>query len=251
MTIPIPELTAAFVLAFARIGTLVMLLPAIGDRTIPSPLRLAFALLLSLLLLPFVRTALPAVVGPASTVGLMIGEVLVGLVIGLSIRMVVAALQIAGTVMSQSLGLSYATTVDPSYGGQDPSIGNFLNLLGLTLIFATDLHHLVIAAIRDSYALLPPVGVPETGDVVRLGLGALARSFALALQISAPFIAFGLLFNIGLGVLSRLMPQMQVFFVGLPVTIIVGMLVLVAVVGLMMNAFLGDLGRFLAGLGAR
>jgi flagellar biosynthetic protein FliR len=165
--------------------------------------------------------------------------------------MVVAALQTAGTIVSQQLGLSFAMTVDPSFGGQEAAMGNFLNLLGLTLIFTTDLHHLALAAIRDSYTMLPPVGVPESGDVARLAIGALARGFALAVQISAPFIVFAVLFNLGLGVLSRLMPQMQVFFIGLPVTIIVGMLVLVAVLGTMMHLFLEDLGRFLTGLGVR
>jgi flagellar biosynthetic protein FliR len=77
------------------------------------------------------------------------------------------------------------------------------------------------------------------------------RGFALAVQIAAPFIVFGMLFNLGLGVLSRLMPQLQVFFLAMPATILLGMLVLLAVVGVMMGVFLGDLGRFLAELGGR
>ncbi|HEV7872587.1 MAG TPA: flagellar biosynthetic protein FliR [Enterovirga sp.] len=251
MTLAIPDLAALFMLTFARVGTLVMLLPAIGERMVPGNIRLGFALLLSLALFPLTRTILPPIGAPAATIGILIGEIAVGLVLGLATRMVVAALQTAGTIVSQQLGLSFAMTIDPSFGGQDAAMGNFLNLLGLTLIFATDLHHLALAAIRDSYTMLPPVGVPETGDVAKLAIGALARGFALAVQISAPFIVFAMLFNLGLGVLSRLMPQMQVFFIGLPVTIIVGMLVLVAALGLMMNLYLEDLGRFLTGFGAR
>jgi flagellar biosynthesis protein FliR len=251
MTFAIPDLAALFMLTFARVGTLVMLLPAIGERMVPSNIRLGFALLLSLALFPLTRTILPPIGAPAATIGILIGEIAVGLVLGLATRMVVAALQTAGTVVSQQLGLSFAMTIDPSVGGQDAAMGNFLNLLGLTLIFATDLHHLALAAIRDSYTMLPPVGIPESGDVAHLAIGALARGFALAVQISAPFIVFAMLFNLGLGVLSRLMPQMQVFFIGLPVTIIVGMLVLVAALGLMMNLYLEDLGRFLTGFGAR
>jgi flagellar biosynthetic protein FliR len=251
MTFAIPDLAALFMLTFARVGTLVMLLPAIGERMVPSNIRLGFALLLSLALFPLTRTILPPIGAPAATIGILIGEIAVGLVLGLATRMVVAALQTAGTVVSQQLGLSFAMTIDPSVGGQDAAMGNFLNLLGLTLIFATDLHHVALAAIRDSYTMLPPVGIPESGDVAHLAIGALARGFALAVQISAPFIVFAMLFNLGLGVLSRLMPQMQVFFIGLPVTIIVGMLVLVAALGLMMNLYLEDLGRFLTGFGAR
>jgi flagellar biosynthetic protein FliR len=249
MTLAIPDLAALFMLTFARVGTLVMLLPAIGDRMIPANIRLAFALLLTLALFPLTRRILPPIGAPAGTFGILFGEIAVGLVLGLATRMVVAALQTAGTIVSQQLGLSFAMTVDPSFGGQDAAVGNFLNLLGLTLIFTTDLHHLALAAIRDSYTMLPPVGVPETGDVARLAIGALARGFALAVQISAPFIVFAVLFNLGLGVLSRLMPQMQVFFIGLPVTIIVGMLVLVAVIGTMMHLFLEDVGSFLSGFG--
>jgi flagellar biosynthetic protein FliR len=251
MTIPIPALAAMFVLTFARVGTLVMLMPAVGDRMVPVTLRLGFALLLSLVLFPVTRGLLPPVSDPTAAFGTLIGEIAVGLVIGLSARMIILALQTAGMIISQQLGMSYAMTVDPSYGGQDAAIGNFLNLLGLTLIFATDLHHLVLASIRDSYALLPPVGLPETGDVARLALGALARGFILAVQISAPFIAFGILFNLGLGITSRLMPQIQVFFVGMPISIIIGMLILIGVLGLAMNLYLGAIGGFLAELGTR
>jgi flagellar biosynthetic protein FliR len=106
-------------------------------------------------------------------------------------------------------------------------------------------------AIRDSYTFLPPVGVPETGDAAALAIKAVGRGFALAVQISAPFIAFGILFNLGLGVLARLMPQLQVFFLAMPATILIGMLVLLAVVGVMMTVFVEDLGRFLSELGGR
>lgn len=251
MTIPIPDLAGLFMLTFARVGTLVMLLPGIGDRMIPTQLRLGFAVLLALVLLPMTRTLLPPIGEQAATIGTLIGEIVIGAVIGLTTRMIITALQTAGTIVAQQLGLSYATTVDPSFGGQDAAIGNFLNLLGLTLIFATDLHHVAIAAIGDSYAVLPPIGLPETGDVAQLGIRTLARGFSLAVQISAPFIVFGMLFNLGLGVLSRLMPQIQVFFVGVPITIIVGMLVLVATLGLMMNIYLGDVGRILTTFGIR
>jgi flagellar biosynthetic protein FliR len=136
-------------------------------------------------------------------------------------------------------------------GGQQAAIGNFLNLLGLTLIFATDIHHLAIAAIRDSYAYLPPTGVPGVGDAATLAVKAVGRGFALGVQLSAPFIAFGILFNLGLGVLSRLMPQLQVFFLAMPASILTGMLVLLAVLGVLMGVFVTDLGAFLRDLGAR
>jgi flagellar biosynthetic protein FliR len=91
--------------------------------------------------------------------------------------------------------------------------------------------------------------MPDTGDAARLAIGAVGRAFKLAVQISAPFIAFAFLFNLGLGILSRLMPQMQVFFLALPLTILIGVIVLMAALGMMMSVYLGQLGDFLNQLG--
>jgi flagellar biosynthetic protein FliR len=245
MSFLIPNLATAFMLTFARVGTMVMLMPGIGEQLITPRARLAFALLLSLVLFPLTRTLLPSGGAPASVIGLLIGEIAVGLLIGLSVRMVVGALQTAGTIVAQQLGLAFAMSVDPAMGGQQAAIGNFLTLLGITLIFAADLHHLAITAIRDSYAVLPPAGIPATGDAATLAIQAVGKGFALAVQISAPFIAFAILFNLGLGVLSRLMPQLQVFFLAMPLTILIGMLVLLAVLGVTMSVFVEDLGTFM------
>ena len=148
MNFLIPEIATAFMLTFARVGTLVMLMPGIGEQMIPTRARLALALLLTLVLFPLTRTLLPAGGTPDSVIGVLIGEIAVGFVLGLSARMVVAALQTAGNIVAQQLGLAFAMTVDPAMGGQQAAIGNFLTLLGITLIFAADLHHLAIAAIR-------------------------------------------------------------------------------------------------------
>jgi flagellar biosynthetic protein FliR len=251
MVLPLPDLATAFMLTFARVGTLVMLMPGIGEQLISRRARLGLALLLALVLFPLTRTLLPAGGPPASVISVLIGEIAVGLVLGLATRMVVAALQTAGNIVAQQLGLAFAMTVDPAMGGQQAAIGNFLTLLGITLIFAADLHHLAIAAIRDSYLFLPPANGPETGDAAALAIKAVGRGFALAVQIAAPFIAFGILFNLGLGVLSRLMPQLQVFFLAMPATILIGMVVLLAVIGVMMGVFVEDVGRFLTELGGR
>jgi flagellar biosynthetic protein FliR len=245
VTFSIPELSTAFMLTFARVGTLVMLMPGLGEQLITPRARLGFALLLSLVLFPLVRTFLPAAGDPAAMVGVLIGEIAVGLLMGLAVRMVVGALQTAGTIIAQQLGLAFAMSVDPAMGGQQAAIGNLLTLLGITLIFAADLHHIAIAAIRDSYALLPPAGTLVTGDAASLAIRAAALGFSLAVQISTPFIVFAILFNVGLGVLSRLMPSLQVFFLAMPATILIGMLVLLASIGVMMNVFVTELGAFL------
>ncbi len=245
-----PEYATLFMLTFARVGVLVMLLPGTGERFVPPRLRLTIALFMTMVVFPITRTLLPAGGEPGQVLGTLIGEVVVGLVLGLATRIVVGTLQTLGAIVAQQLGLSFAMTIDPTQGaGQEAAIGNFLTLLGITLVFAADVHHIALAAIRDSYAFLPPLGVPDAGDAVKLALGALTRSFALALGISAPFVAFALLFNLGLGILSRLMPQMQVFFLAQPLTILIGMLILFAVLGIMMTLFVTDLATFLKGFG--
>ncbi|AWN37450.1 flagellar biosynthetic protein FliR [Methylobacterium radiodurans] len=253
MNLLLPGIAAAYLLTFARVGTLIMLMPGIGENTISPRLRLAFALLVALVLFPTVRPLLgtPETLAGPRLIALLFGETLIGLVLGLTIRMLVAALQTAGLIVSQQLGLSYAMTVDPTMGGQQATFGNFLTLLGITLILAADLHHIALEGIGRSYALLPPDGVPGFGDAVQLALKAIARGFALAVQIAAPFIAFGILFNLGLGVLSRMMPQLQVFFVAVPASILIGMAIFVGCLGVMMGVFLDDIGRFLAQLSGR
>lgn len=254
MNLLLPGIAAAYLLTFARIGTLMMLLPGLGEQSVSPRIRLAFALLVSLILFPMVRPLLlmqgAALAGPG-LIALLIGELLVGLVLGLTVRMVLAALQTTGVIVSQQLGLSYAMTVDPTQGGQQAALGNFLMMLGITLILATDLHHVALDAIGRSYVMLPPNGVLAMGEAAQLALRAMARGFLLAVQISAPFIAFGILFNVGLGVLSRLMPQMQVFFIAVPASVLIGMLILFGSLGIMMSVFLDDIGRYLGELTGR
>jgi flagellar biosynthetic protein FliR len=157
-------------------------------------------------------------------------------------------LQVAGSVIANQLGLGFVTAVDPTQNQQGVLIGNFLALLGVTLIFATDMHHLVIAGLNNSYKLFHPGEMPVVGDMAQLVTTTIAGAFKIGIQLSAPFLAFGLLFNLGLGVLSRLMPQMQVFFIGMPLTIILGLLLFLIVLGAMMGVFVSYLEDVLGNL---
>jgi flagellar biosynthetic protein FliR len=238
----LPALAAAFLLTFARVGTMIMLLPGIGEMTLPARVRLTMALLLTAILLPSHQKAYTVdlnTVGPVLIV--LVQELMVGAVLGLTARLAISSLQVAGTVVAQQLGLGFVTAVDPTQNQQGLLVGNFLTLLGITLIFATDLHHLVIAGLDDSYSLFAPGEMPLVGDVAQHVTRVIAASFRIGIQLSAPFLVFGLLFNLGLGVLSRLMPQMQVFFIGLPLSILLGFLLLIVVVGAMMGTFTGYL----------
>jgi flagellar biosynthetic protein FliR len=204
---------------------------------------------LTAILLPLHRGAYATdlhALGPV--IVLFVQEMMVGAVLGLTARLAISALQIAGAVVAQQLGLGFVTAVDASQNQQGVLVGNFLTLLGITMIFATDLHHLIIAALNDSYSLFAPGELPVVGDAAQLITKIVAMSFRIGIQLSAPFLVFGLLFNLGLGVLSRLMPQMQVFFIGLPLSIIVGLLLLLIVIGAMMGSFVGYLEHLLGDL---
>ncbi len=235
----LPTLAAAFLLVFARIGTMVMLLPGLGELSVPMRVRLTVALVLTAILLPLHRNAYQLDLKELGPVVAVLGqELLVGAVLGLTARLAISALQVAGSIVAQQLGLGFVTAVDPTQGQQGVIVGNFLTVLGITLIFVTDLHHLVIAALNDSYTLFQPGEIPLFGDIASLLTRTVAAAFRIGVQLSAPFLVFGLLFNLGLGVLSRLMPQMQVFFVGIPLSILIGFLILLLVVGAMMGTFL-------------
>lgn len=236
----LPTLAAAFMLCFARIGTMVMLLPGLGELSVPSRVRLTVALVLTAVILPLHRSAYALDLRAFGPVLLMLGqELVVGAVLGLVARLTISALQVTGSVVAQQMGLGFVTAVDPTQGQQGVIVGNFLTLLGVTMVFAADLHHLVIAALNDSYSIFKPGEVPIVGDVASLMTGTIATAFRIGVQLAAPFLVFGLMFNLGLGVLSRLMPQMQVFFVGMPLSILAGFLVLLLVVGAMMMTFVG------------
>jgi flagellar biosynthetic protein FliR len=236
----LPAYAAAFMLAFARIGTMVMLLPGLGEMNVSSRVRLTIALALTAIILPLHLTAYKIDLRAFGPLGLTLGqELLVGVVLGLVARLTVSALQTAGSVVAQQMGLGFVTAVDPTQGQQGMIVGNFLSMLGITLIFAFDLHHLVIGALNDSYTLFAPGEVPVVGDIASMVSQIVGTAFRIGVQLAAPFLVFGLLFNLGLGVLARLMPQMQVFFVGVPLSILLGFLILALVLGAMMMTFLG------------
>jgi len=248
----LPALAAAFMLAFARVGTMVMLLPGVGEMTVPSRVRLTMALVLTAILLPAHQKAYAIdlkALGPVLV--MLFQELIVGAVLGLTARLAISALQIAGTVVAQQMGLGFVTAVDPTQNQQGVIVGNFLSVLGITLIFTTDLHHLVIAGLNDSYTIFAPGEMPIVGDIAQHITRIIATSFRIGIQLAAPFLVFGLLFNLGLGLLSRLMPQMQVFFIGLPLSILLGFLLLVLVIGAMMGTFTGYLENVLHDLAPR
>lgn len=235
----LPEIASAFLLVFARMGAMAMALPGIGDRSVPPRLRLVFALMLSLILYPIVSKSFgPLAPTLAGAMTALIGEALIGLTLGLCVRLIISALQMAGTTISYQTGLSFAQNVDPGMGGQSLLFATFLSVLAVTLMFATDMHHLLLAAMADSYRLFPPGATLPLGDLAQIALTLTAQAFALGIKLASPFLVFGLVFYFGVGVLSRLIPQVQVFFLAMPANILLGFLLFALLLGAMMLGFL-------------
>jgi len=255
MTITLPALSGVvlvYLLVFARTGAMIMLLPPLGDINVPARVRLMLALAVSLALAPTVTTAYPQTAPQnAIVLGVLIAqEVTAGLLIGAVARIIMSAVSTAGFLIASQTGLSFAETLDPTSSGQQGAvIGNFLSMLAVVLIFASNLHHLAIGAVAGSYHLIPPGSSLPTGDLAELAVRTVSGSFALGFQLAAPFLVFGFAVNVGFGVLARMMPQLQVFFVAMPVSILVGFIIMALLVGSMMTLFLNyyavQMGQFL------
>jgi flagellar biosynthetic protein FliR len=242
MTVILPHLEGsllAFLLTFARAGAIIMLLPMIGDAGVPPRVRLAFALAVSGVLTPVVAPHYPTAAPTTLQLTLLIGrEVTAGVMVGAMTRLIMSALQVAGYLIATQTGLAFATTMDPSQNQQGAVVATFLTLLGSVLVFETGLHHLAIGAIADSYQLIPPDKALPVAGMTQFAVDLVASAFALGLQLAAPFVLFGLLIYATLGVLSRLMPQLQVFFLATPVNIFGGFALLMLFMSTMMSMFL-------------
>lgn len=236
----LPETAYLFLLLFARVGTMLMLIPALGEQIISGRLRLTFALAFCFILFPLLSPGLPAMPGDIAAILVLVAhELLVGLILGGIARIVVMSTQVAGAVIAFQVGLSVAQAADPTQGGiQGAIFGSFLSFLGITLIFATDLHHVALAAIYDSYMLFSPTDPLMFEDAAQMALKTVSGAFVVGVQMSAPFIVFGLIFYLGAGILGRLMPQLQVFFVLMPANIVVGLVLFALLIGMMMSWYL-------------
>jgi flagellar biosynthetic protein FliR len=157
---------------------------------------------------------------------LVVGEVVVGLFIGTVTRLFLAALTIAGSIIAYVSALANALTNDPSAAQQSSIAGTFLTLVGLVVIFTLDLHHVMLAAVIDSYQIFVPGQPIPIGDFSQVITRLVTQVFLLAFQISAPFVAAGLIFYLGMGLLARLMPQIQIFFIAMPIQITMGLVIL-------------------------
>jgi flagellar biosynthetic protein FliR len=229
----------AIFLVFVRLAAALMLMPGIGEAYVSVQVRLAAAAVLTVAISPLVIGTLPILPAtPLELLMLILGELVVGILIGAAARLMMSALHVAGTVIAFQSSLGFALFVDPTQGTQGALIATFLTLLGLVLIFATGLHMMMIRALADSYVLFTPGQLPPVGDFAALAVRYVSSSFRIGIQIAAPFIVYGLVFYIGLGILARLLPQIQIFFIAIPLQIFLALIIFGLVLAPTMILFL-------------
>ncbi|MEQ9560001.1 MAG: flagellar biosynthetic protein FliR [Rhodospirillales bacterium] len=228
-----------FLLILSRVGAMMAILPGIAAAYVSARIRVVLAVLVALVMTPVLAENLPAPPdSPYVLFLLLAGEIIVGLFLGGIAVILISALQTAGSLVALFAAMANALVQDPVSQQQSSIIANFLTIGGLVMIFVTDSHHVYFTVVADSYGLFVPGEGVATGDMALMLARRVADSFALGFQLSIPFLVIAMVYYIGLGVLGRLMPQLPVFFFGLPVQLTVQLGALMIVFSSIMLVFL-------------
>ena len=220
----LPEFQSFLVLV-SRIGGIVAAFPMLGGRTVPAQIKIALVVMLGIVLSPLIR--LPPLSRDAieMTAGLA-SELLIGLVIGLAVRLLFGALEVAGDLLGTQIGFGAVQLLDPMTAQQSTVISEYFRIIASLVFLSVNAHMVVVAAIVSSYDAIPPFGAtlsPAIGEeVIQLS----QHMFLVALQLSAPVLVAMILINVLLAMLGRAVAQINVFVLSFPITIAGGLLVL-------------------------
>lgn len=234
----LPTQVYIILLVLSRLGATMMLIPGIGETFVPVRFRLILAIGLSLVVAPLIGDKIPLAPSAPELVRLLFLEMIVGLYFGIIARILLLTMDTAGQIIAMNTGLANAQIFNPAIATQGSLPGFFLLNIATLLLLITDLHHLLIRAMIDSYSLFPPGAPLPIADFADAISTVISNSFQLAVQLSSPFIVLGLLFYLVMGVMARLMPQLQIFFVALPIQVVMGLVVLSLVLSGAMLVFL-------------
>lgn len=224
-----------FLLVFIRMISIFVISPIFSRRNIPSYLKVGLALFCTFTIAPLLGS-IQIDYNLMSYTILVIKEFVVGITLGFVSYLVFASLLIAGQIMDVQIGFGMVNVIDPINNIQVPLIGNFIYLLATNIFLITNGHHIMLAAIVKSYAMVPINGFFLTDKLVNNILRIFIESFVIGFKISIPIIAAALLSEVALGILSRTVPQMNVFIVGLPMKITIGLLSLIFIMPTFANA---------------
>lgn len=241
----------AVLLVFVRVGVAMMNLPGFGDTSVPAQARLFLAIAFSVVITPVLRSRLPAAPDePALLILLIGGEAIIGLFIGTVARILLTSLETAGQLIGNQTGFSIASVFNPQIASAGSLAGSLLSTMAVLLLFVTDLHHMMLRGLIGSYDVFPAGGVLPIGDFAQVITKVVASSFTIGVQLAAPFIIVALVLMVGLGLIARTMPQIQIFFIAQPVQLALGILVfavvLPALILFWMSRFQGSMITFLS-----
>ncbi len=232
---------SAFLLVFMRMGLALMIMPGIGDSFVPPQVRLLFALAISLVLAPFLAGSLPPLPeGSFPVVTLLVSEAFIGIFIGTVMRIMITALDTAGMIISIQSGFSNALVFNPVTSSQGSVTGALLSSLGVTLLFITNMHHYMLAATVESYQLFPAGNLPDISSLSEIISRTVSAAFQIGVQLALPFLIVGTLVQTGFGLLGRLMPQIQIFFLAIPMQILLSLVMLSMTLSAILLFWLGS-----------
>lgn len=238
----LPGDATAFLLLFARLGALLMSVPLFSEDAVPGRVRLLMTLGMTAGLWGLLGPTMPRLVGDEPRLAAMlVTELLLGLAIGILIRMMFMAITIAGGIISLQIGLTSALLFDASAGGQVPVLSKLMNIAAVLVCMGLGVHHLWIATLVHSYSLFPVGTLPPAKDFLDLAIMTAGRTMAIGLGLSAPLVIYGLVFNMALGLASRLAPAIQIFFIAQPLNLLGGIALLMLLIGSMLAAFANSL----------
>lgn len=224
-----------YLLVLARTGGLFLSAPVLNSRQIPVQVRVLFLMALSFAVAWMVPVKYAALLGNAGEfIMAFLAEALVGYAIGFLVNLVFAAIQLAGQLIDMEMGFGIVNVIDPMSGTQAPLLGNFQYLLALLVFLGIDGHHWLIRSLCESYRLVPVLGAKMDGPFVAFVMQQAGYMFLLAVKFAAPVVAALFIADVALGFVSRTVPQMNVFIVGLPLKIMGGLLMVMVIIPVFM-----------------
>lgn len=224
---------------FCRIGACIMTLPGFSSARISMTVRFFLAFAISLAMTPLLfDTVYPTVSGGgASLIGIIVAELLIGMMYGLVPRFYVLGLQFAGSAISMSIGLNTPGASDILEDTPENQMTNLISFGGLLILFMLDFHHVVFRALFDSYSVMPIGGMPDSQKMLITLTDTLTQTFLLMLRLASPFLIFGLMFNVAVGLVNKLAPQVPVFYISTPYLLMGGLLLVYFTIAAMVMQF--------------
>lgn len=217
---------STFIWPFMRVLALFTAAPVFSHRAFPRRARIGLAFMITLIIAPLVKTAPASALFSADGLLLLVQQLLVGFSIGFSVRLIFAAIEAAGDLIGLQMGLSFATFIDPQHNQQTPIVGSFLGIIASLVFFSVNGHLILLATLVDSFQTAPIAldGLTHLRPQTIVAQG--STIFSLGLHLALPMIAAVMIANIALGLLSRAAPQLNIFAIGFPLTLMIGFWIL-------------------------